>query len=81
MPSEGGVCVCGGGRGRGGGGGNTPTPNPPPHVSVKFPDNAFGKFRVFYHKTEIIMKCRILLISSPPEIKLLPAMTAFKEVI
>ena len=39
--------------------------------------NVVGKFGVFYHKNT---KCRIVSISSPAEIKLLPAMTAFKEV-
>ena len=36
--------------------------------------NVVGKFRIFYNKKR---KCRILWISSPAEIKLLPAMTAF----
>ena len=40
--------------------------------------NVAGKFGVFYHKKT---KCRILPMSSPAEMKLLPAMTAFKEVI
>ena len=40
--------------------------------------NVVGKFGVFYHKKT---KCKIPSISSPAEIELLPAMTAFKEVI
>ena len=88
------VCVCGGG---GGGLPPPPTPTPPhlpllppPPTFFKFvviltkcigkisrPD-VVGKFGVFYHKKT---KCRILSKSSPAEIKLLPAMTAFKEVL
>ena len=79
------VCVCG----RGGGGVTSPSLPPPPPTFFKFvviltkcigkisrPD-VVGKFGVFYHKKT---KCRILSKSSPAEIKLLPAMTAFKEV-
>ena len=40
--------------------------------------NVAGKFGVFYHKKT---KCRILSIFSSAEIKLLPAMATFKEVI
>ena len=40
--------------------------------------NVVGKFGVFYHKKT---KYRILLTSSAVEIRLLPTMTAFKEVI
>ena len=79
-----------------GGGGVTPSPPPPPththtthtvfwnlsvfwqNMSVKFPDPMLlVNLEYFIRKT----KCRILLISSPTEIKLSPVMMAFKEVI
>ena len=78
------VWVCGGG-----GGGYLPLLPPPPTFfkfvviltkcigKISRPD-VVGKFGVFYHKKT---KCRILSKSSPAEIKLLPAMTAFKEVL
>ena len=40
--------------------------------------NVAGKFGVFYHEKT---KCRILSIFSSAEIKLLPVMATFKEVI
>ena len=72
----------------GGGGGGDTSPSSPPIFfqicryfdkmlgKISRPD-VVGKFGVFYHKKT---KCRILSKSSPAEIKLLPAMTAFKEV-
>ena len=85
-----------GGRGGLGGWGLTSTPPPPPththtthtvfwnlsvfwqNMSVKFPDPMLlVNLEYFIRKT----KCRILLISSPTEIKLSPVMMAFKEVI
>ena len=48
------------------------------NMSVKFPDPMLlVNLEYFIRKT----KCRILLISSPTEIKLSPVMMAFKEVI
>ena len=48
------------------------------NVSVKFPDQMLSVYLEYFI---IKTKCRILSISSPAEIKLLPTMTAFKEVI
>ena len=48
------------------------------NMSVKFPNQML---LVNLEHFIIKMKCRILLISSPAEIKLSPVMTAFKEVI
>ena len=47
------------------------------YVGKIFRPNVVDKFGVFYHKKP---KCRILSIFSPAEIKLLPAMTAFKVI-
>ena len=72
-------------RGRGMGVSHYPLP-PPPHplfkkavdILTQFPDPMLSvNLEYFIIKT----KCRILSISSPAEIKLLPAMAGFKEVI